>query len=111
MTRFVILFAIAFSLSGCTTMLRKNASKVNPGMSREEVTKILGVPDDRQFNGNQEALQFCSQTDYFIIWLNDGKVSGMNSYTKAETLYGCTAGIEPVRWEMAPNAVLEVRNR
>ena len=33
--------------------------EVDPGMNKEQVLNLLGAPGDRQFEGAQEAWQYC----------------------------------------------------
>ena len=54
-TIYFFVFSIAF-LFGCGgAKLMNDSLKINPGQSKDEVTKILGAPGNRQFNGKDEA--------------------------------------------------------
>lgn len=65
-------------LSSCTT--GENMSDIKPGMSKEQVTKLLGSPDGYQRNGEYESLKYSNRlttgwswdrADYFVILQND----------------------------------------
>jgi hypothetical protein len=101
----------ATSCSGVKT----HALRINAGDSKDRVIEIMGTPDDRQFNGSQEAWQYgmvvsIGVCDYTVIWFKDGKVSGLNSYRNFSTL-GCRHGLKSVNWQEAPDRIIEIRNR
>jgi hypothetical protein len=114
--RGVIIVLMAFSLSACGT-LEKKASMVNAGASKADVMGALGEPDDRQMRGNLEAWQYCQTGagfgyhDYRIVWFQDGRVTGLNSYKSTRPGASCRTDLREVRWEDAPNMTIEVRNR
>lgn len=79
-------------LAGCTSSkiskLNKDPFLIREGMSKEEVHRILGNPDDRQFKEGQEAWMYCA-TDalstnikFYVIWFNQDNVSALTSYNK-----------------------------
>ena len=86
-------------------------------MTAEEVRISMGEPQNRQFQGENEAWQYCS-TDYsgfeadhyVLIWLYKGTVTGMQTYRN--TLYGsCESFFRTVDWEEAPDVSIEIRNK
>jgi len=97
--------------------LETKSNMINLGDGKDRVLNIMGPPDDRQFKGSNEAWQYCHAKtgigihDYRIIWLYNGKVTGMNSYKNPQPVWGCMKGIRPVRWEDAPNETMEIRIR
>ena len=101
-------------LQGCGTLDSKTIL-ISVGDNKEKVLEIMGVPEDRQMQKNQEAWQYCvsgagfGYNDHKIIWFNSGLVTGITSYKTTRT--GCTGGIRAVRWESAPDYVLETRER
>ena len=109
----LLLFASGL-LAGCGTLDSKTML-LNVGDSKQQVINIMGTPDDRQVKGVYEAWQYCvsgasfGSNDHKIIWIQSGVVTGINSYKS--TTAGCTSGMREVRWEAAPNAVIEVRPR
>ncbi|GIU52446.1 hypothetical protein TUM4438_45200 [Shewanella sairae] len=114
--KFVAILSFAFFLTGCGS-LDKKALLVNSGDSKELVTSVMGVPDDRQFKGDNEAWQYCQTGagfgyhDYRVIWFYKGLVSGINSYKSSRTASSCVADIKQINWEDAPDVRVEVRNR
>lgn len=101
-------------ISACGTLDNKTIL-LNVGDTKETVLATLGTPQDRQIEGAREAWQYCvsgagfGYNDHKIVWFNAGRVTGINSYRTSVT--GCSAGIRTVRWESAPDAVVEVRHR
>lgn len=104
------------SISACGG-LQKKAVLVNVGDSKAQISELMGTPDDRQVKDGNEAWQYCETAagfgwhDYRTIWFRDGRVTGMNSYKSTRPASSCMADIRPVRWEDAPSAVVEIRNR
>lgn len=102
------------SMTSCGT-LDKKTILLNVGDSKQAVLDVLGAPMDRQISGQQEAWQYCVSgagfgwNDHKIVWFNAGRVTGINSYRSGVS--GCQGGIQPVRWESAPDSVLEIRHR
>ena len=101
-------------LAGCGTLDSKTML-LNVGDSKQQVINVMGTPDDRQVKGVYEAWQYCvsgasfGSKDHKIIWIQSGVVTGINSYKSHSA--GCSSGMREVRWETAPNAVIEVRPR
>lgn len=90
---------------------------INVGDTKEQVMSHIGPPDDRQAKELNEAWQYCQTGagfgwhDYRIVWFRDEKVTGLNSYKSTRPGSSCMADIKPVKWEEAPNAVVEIRSR
>ena len=109
----VVLFLSLFMV-GCGTLEQKTIL-LNVGDSKERVLDVMGPPQDRQINGQQEAWQYCISgagfgwNDHRVIWFNAGQVTGINSYRSGVS--GCRGGIQPAHWESAPNSILEIRQR
>ena len=105
---------IFLAMSGCGTLDHKTIL-LNVGDSKETVLQVMGTPQDRQISGQQEAWQYCVSgagfgwNDHKIVWLNAGRVTGISSYRSGVS--GCIGGIQPVRWESAPDSVMEIRQR
>ncbi|MDP2806134.1 MAG: hypothetical protein Q8O24_09365 [Gallionellaceae bacterium] len=110
----ILVLLLFFFLSGCGTLENKTIL-LNVGDSKKAVLDVMGTPADRQISGQQEAWQYCVSgagfgwNDHKIIWFNAGQVTGINSYRSSVS--GCQGGIKPVRWENAPDSVLEIRRR
>ncbi len=113
----VVLFLITwiFYIScGTTQGLSRKQNLLSPGQTREEVTKILGVPGNKQFEGKNEAWQYCqtgfSSDSFVIVWFFDGKVTGMNTYNNSGT-GSCTKFFRTINWQNAPDRIIEFRNQ
>ncbi len=109
----LVLFLVT---AGCATgALKRKAISINAGDFKETVVAALGPPDDRQFHGDLEAMQWCETgqmgDDYLLVWFNKGQVTGTNTYSRNDFIGSCTTGIKQVRWEQAPTATIEVRKR
>ena len=75
----------------------------------------MGAPEDRQFRDRQEAWQYSNIAsigicEYTIVWFNEGAVTGINSYRNS-SVAGCRVGMRTIRWEEAPDAIVEIRRR
>lgn len=95
----------------------KRAASLVPGMSASDVRKLLGEPQNRQFEGKNEAWQYCStdfsglESDHYVlVWLNDGVVTGMRTYRNSQVGM-CGSFFRTVNWQEAPDATIEVRRR
>ena len=102
-------------LSGCASF-DKAYSLIQPNDSKTKVIELIGQPEDRQFKGKNEAWQFCRTgtsfgvSGYKVIWFYDGKVTGITTYS-LHRAGSCEAHFEPIKWENAPDQVIEVRER
>ena len=114
MPNYIFLIAIVVLLQSCGTLDDKTIL-INPGDSREQVLEIMGTPQDRQFDSNNEAWQYCisgagfGYNDHKIIWFNSALVTGISTYRSSVT--GCRGGMRSINWEEAPDFVLETRAR
>lgn len=101
------------SIEGCTTVSQKSV-EIEPGSSKEQVIAAMGTPQDRQFNGTHEAWQYCStglMTDsYVVVWFNDGKVTGLQSYKVTESGL-CDGHFATVDWTKAPDISIEITHK
>ena len=101
-------------LSACGTLDSKTIN-ISVGDSKDKVVGILGAPQDRQLKDSHEAWQYCvsgagfGYNDHKIIWFNNGVVSGLTSYRSSRS--GCEGAIKTIRWEEAPDFILEARDR
>ena len=111
----IILPILLLLFSGCATK-NKAFFDINPGDTKASVIEKLGHPEDRQFKGKNEAIQYCTTGTSFgvstfdIVWLYDGKVTGVNSYNLHRAGM-CSGHFESVKWEDAPDNIIEVRKR
>ena len=113
-TRIIATVFFSLLIASCGT-LDKKTILLNVGDTKQAVIDVMGAPMDRQISGAKEAWQYCVSgagfgwNDHKIIWFNTGRVTGINSYKSQVT--GCQGGIGPVRWESAPDSVIEIRQR
>ncbi len=114
MPKHIFSIFIVMLLSGCGT-LDGQTMLIDAGDAKEKVLAVMGTPQDRQFQDNHEAWQYCvsgagfGYNDHKIIWFNAGLVTGITTYRS--TVTGCTAGMRSINWEEAPDFVLETRER
>ncbi|MEW6705008.1 MAG: hypothetical protein AB1430_09175 [Pseudomonadota bacterium] len=107
---------LAGVIAGCGG-LQRSAAQIQPGWTTSQVAAAMGDPDDRQFHGSQEVWQYCKTGagfgyhDYRMVWFKDGAVTGVSSYKSGRPATSCVRDFKPVRWEDAPDQVLEIRNR
>jgi len=116
-------FAILFS--SCSIMrennnrhklITANQHKIEKGMLAAQVLNLLGTPCNRQFNGQDEAFQYCYSTmldvntvdnHYVVVLLYKGAVTGMTSYDEvSENL--CTSYFRTIKWDDAPQNTIEI---
>jgi hypothetical protein len=104
-------------LPGCASF-DKRINTIQAGDSKEKVIEILGDPEDRQFKGKDEALQYCKtgtgfgMCGYRTIWFYDGRVTGITSYSmKCVGPGSCGAHFKTIKWEDAPDHTIEIRQR
>ena len=102
------LACIASLLIGCASLQSKSVA-IEPGTTRAAVLKIMGSPQDRSFQGQRdEALQYCrtgivsASDEYLTIWLRDGRVYGMTTYTQKGHIGSCRGNMRHVDWGQAP---------
>jgi len=112
--KIILIVFLAFLFQACGTLDSKTIH-INAGDTKAKVIKILGVPEDRQIKNKQEAWQYCvsgagfGYNDHKVIWLNSGRVTGITSYKTYSP--GCTGAFKTVKWESAPDVVVETRSR
>lgn len=109
------LILIVFVLTGCASF-DPAYTQIQPKQTRAEVIALLGTPEDRQFSGKNEAWQYCRTgtsfgvSGYRVVWFYDSKVTGLTNYSLRRP-GSCEAHFEPMKWENAPDKIIEVRNR
>lgn len=106
---------LSLSFFGCATV-DKGFLTIEAGDGKESVIEAVGQPDDRQMNGKNEALQYCTTGTSFgvstfnVVWLYDSNVTGLTSY-KVSHATSCKGHFRTVNWEDAPDHVIEIRDR
>lgn len=109
----VLCLIIVVGCASSNPALRQLASIEN-GMAKADLIQLAGPPQDRQMQGDYEALQWCEsgfvQSNYKLVWLYKNKVAGMNTYQVGGAA-ACEDRFKTVRWEEAPSYTVEVRGR
>ena len=114
---YIILLLVFLQACASQSQMIKSSASIKAGMSVDELKKAMGEPQNRQFEGKNEAWQYCS-TDYsgfeadhyVLVWVANDRVTGMQTYRN--TLYGtCESFFRMVDWTEAPDASIEIRNR
>jgi len=112
----VVCIIVTLFISACGN-LDKKSILINNGDTKEQVLSVMGVPDDRQFRGNDEVWQYCQTGagfgyhDYRSIWFYDGEVTAINSYKSTRPGVSCVTDIKQVNWENRPDTTIEIRQR
>lgn len=112
-TLFIMLSAL--TLTSCSdmslTQIRSKSLLIEPGMSKAQVTSIMGAPGNRQFQGRNEAWQYKSdgfvESDLHIIWFVNGRVTN----TSSSALSMISQTYQPIDWKTSPDLIIESRNR
>jgi len=121
---------ILFLFSSCSTLrefkedsarkkiILENQTKIEVGMSKDEVVSLLGTPCNVQFEDKNLALQYCYTTayneksynnHYVVIWLYDGVVTGLTTYNNTAADF-CIDSFQSVYWENSHGYLIEKRS-
>jgi len=84
------------ALAGCATIEStqqpvERIARLSPGMSKQEVTHVMGSPVRTEFSGAREAWHFCrtgaGSDEFAVVLFADGRVSAARNYnvTLADT--------------------------
>ncbi len=84
----------------------KPTDKIEPGMSKQQVQKLLGKPANRSFRATDEAWQYhevagFGQCKYTTVWIRDSKVVGL-SERRGQSVAGCGLGSKEIDWSEMP---------
>lgn len=102
-----LIVAAAAALAACGT-LEPKTNQLGPGDERAKVIAVMGQPGDRQFRGNVEVLQYCKTGagygyhDFRMVWLKDGRVTGITSYKGHRPGSSCTSSFKQIDWSQNP---------
>lgn len=97
------LLLLTFSI---TAAAGKPTERIEPGMPKDNVRKLLGAPANRSFRGTDEAWQYqevvgFGQCKYTTVWIRDAKVVGL-SERRAKSVAGCGLGSKEIDWSEMP---------
>ncbi len=107
-----LLVLLSVVLAGCSTTgsvsnLQGKSMEIRPGVTKDEVVEILGMPGDRSFRGAAEAWQYCStgfsQDKYITVWFLEDVVEGLTTYTRTDAFGTCAQTFTSVDWGQAPD--------
>lgn len=102
-------------LSACASV-NPQFFNINQRDTKASVLNKIGTPDDRQFLGKNEALQYCTtgtsfgKSTFNVIWFYDGLVTGASTYSVSHA-GSCMGHFKQLNWEDAPDRIIEVRQR
>lgn len=111
----IFVFVLVIFLSACVSV-NSEFFKINNGDTKASVIARMGAPDDRQFQGKNEAFQYCTtgtsfgKSTFNIIWFYDGLVTGASSYTITH-MASCMGYFKKINWNDKPDLIVETRNR
>ncbi len=112
----------AMLLQGCSSTTRQNvanAAMLSDGMSKQQVSAVMGLPIKSEFSGSLEEWHYCntgSNADEFVVlFFADGNLFSTRNYTVtlADTrgAYGdCSLFLKMGNYR-EPDVVGEFRNR
>lgn len=90
------------------------AMQVQPGDDRARLIRVMGQPQDRQFSGNREVLQYCTtgamSDDYVGFLLINNRVQTMTRYQN-RLVGDCTSFFRQVDWSQPADTTVEIRFR
>lgn len=114
MFKSLLFLVISIFLSGCGS-ITNNSLNLEPGMSKQQVIKILGTPDTRSFKGLSEAWQYSEvvgygQCSYLTAWFRNSKLISLTS-RKGSSVAGCGLGSREVDWGQMPKPSLDLNIR
>jgi hypothetical protein len=109
-----VVFLLTLSACGSSQLMTESL-KISQGQTKDEVLSLLGPPGNRQFQGKDEAWQWCSTgmstDDFLVVWFYDGYVTGITTYKNSIGFGSCDQFYRTVRWEDAPDRTIEIRKR
>jgi len=107
---------VVIALFACGTLERKS-SLINVDDDKTRVLEVMGAPDDRQLQGQNEVWQYCvtgagfGYHDYRVFWFYNGRVTGITSYKDHTPASSCVSHFKTIHWEDAPDHTEEIRTR
>lgn len=111
----LLLPVILLGACASNSLIVKNSATIRAGMSVNKLRELMGDPQNRQFDGSNEAWQYCAtglnSDQYVLVWMQNEVVTGMQTYKN--TVYGgmCDEFFKTIDWEEAPDTSIEIRNR
>lgn len=117
----IAIFAACVAVSCASDLsLTKKATAVKRGDPSARALQLLGTPDDRQSEEDDEVLQYCAvptpavagdSSEFVVVWLSKDTVTGVTSYRRAFTIGNpCVSAFKAIHWEDAPARVIAPHN-
>lgn len=108
--RLIVLSFIVF-LSACSTLDKRSLS-LEPGMTKNQVSTILGTPANRSFREQNEAWQYqgivgFGQCVYKTAWFTGARLVSITS-RRGSSVAGCGLGSREVDWGQMPSPSLDL---
>jgi hypothetical protein len=112
----LLLVMISLFLIGCgPSSFVTNSHRINNGDSKTKVVEIMGDPEDRQFEGDNEAWQWCSTDygglsgdDFVCVFFYKNNVTGIKTY-RSKAYGTCEGSFRTVNWQRAADRIYEFR--
>ena len=111
-----LLLTSCVSVSQSVHQFDQRATKLEPNMSIADAIAVMGQPKNRQFSGQQEALQWCetsyssgSADSYLLAFFYDGRLLTTNTYNNWAR-GTCESFFRRVEW-LPPDRIIELRSR
>ena len=107
-----ILVLVHAGLVACGGLETKSVL-ISVGDEKEHVLTKMGSPFYRQVKGENEAWQYCQTSaasgypEYRLVWIQAGRVTGVNSYKSTRAGSSCGTDIRIVKWEDARSTLVE----
>jgi hypothetical protein len=108
MCRGLIVVVTSLMLLGCEHFEPcENFAAVSSGMSREQVTELVGAPLARYEKDDQEAWEYCVDgwlvDDYVVVWFDGSESAG--TLVEFDTDAGpCSSPSGRFSWDLKPDA-------
>lgn len=111
--KFILAGLIPVLLAGCSLFRSPDpdpitlVSRLEPGMSKETVRRMLGEPAKAEFNTRADAWHYCrsgkSAAEFAVVMFYDGKITSARQYTApgADSQDGCARHIKPALYPPA----------
>ncbi|MEL0636947.1 MULTISPECIES: hypothetical protein [Marinomonas] len=106
--RLILTFILATLITSCS-LINQKALTLHVGMGKAEVSKIMGPPNRRSFNGTTEAWQYADftskdQCSYITAWFKEENLAALTSRQETR-LKDCSKGIQDIDWTQIPMGI------
>jgi len=93
-------------LCSCSSVAKRSIA-LEPGMGKDRVLQVMGVPAARSFRKDDEAWQYqqvagFGQCAYITVWFTRSAVVGVTN-RRGPSVAGCGLGSREVDWGHLPN--------